>query len=35
MPLGSLIKGEELLQPVITFVMNKQLPTEGSEDALL
>lgn len=35
MPLSPLIKGEELLQLVITFVMNKQLHTEGSEDALL
>lgn len=35
MPLSPLIKGEELIQLVITFVMNKQLHIEGSENALL
>lgn len=35
MPLSFLIKCEELIQLVITFVMNKQLHTEGSENAAL
>lgn len=35
MPLSFLIKSKELIQLVITFVMNKQPHTEGSENALL
>ena len=35
MPFSFLIKCEELIQLVITFVMNKQLLTEGSESAAL
>lgn len=35
MPHSFLIKSEELIQLVITFVMNKQLHTEGSENVVL
>lgn len=35
MPLSFLIKSEELIQLVITFVMNKQLHAEGSENVVL